>query len=130
MTPEQRRELYPRSEAEINIITGIIFSLITFGIYAMYWQYKQMETLNAWQEEEEYGFFKYFVLSIITCGIYAIYTEYKMSNTINQIQMNNRWQVNGNLAVICIFLSLFFSPIASLAIQQSEINAWYDEVNL
>ena len=126
MDPQQRIDLFPACRAVIDIVQGIIFSIITCGIYSLYWQYRQMETLNAWQEEEDYSFFTYLALSIITCGIYAIYMEYKMSQTINRIQHTYELPVKTDLSTICVLLSVFVTPIASLAIQQAEINQWYD----
>lgn len=39
---------YPESDAVRSIVVGIVLTLITCGIYELYWHYKQMETLNAW----------------------------------------------------------------------------------
>ena len=39
---------YPEYDGVRSIVLGIIVSILTCGIYYFYWQYKQMETLNAW----------------------------------------------------------------------------------
>ena len=122
-----RDDPYPKNDAVRSIALGIIFSLLTCGIYALYWQYKQMETLNAWLRRNEYSFWLWLLLSIVTCGIFGIYYEYKMASGINEIQHNNDWYVANNLAVICVVLAVFGIGIASLAIQQSEINKFYGE---
>lgn len=118
---------YPRGDAVRSIVLGIIFSILTCGIYTLYWQYKQMETLNAWLHRNEYSFWLWLFLSILTCGIFGIYYEYKMANGINEIQENNGWRVADSLAVICVLLALFGVGIASLAIQQFEIHKFYGE---
>ncbi len=64
---------YPEYQAKRSIVAGILLTLVTFGIYGLYWQYKQMATLNAWLERNEYSFWLWFFLSIITCGIFGIY---------------------------------------------------------
>ncbi len=43
-----RHRPYPMADGVRSIALGIIFSLLTCGIYSLYWQYKQMVTLNAW----------------------------------------------------------------------------------
>ena len=86
-----------------------------------------METLNSWLHRKDYSFWLWFFLSILTCGIFAIYYEYKMANGINEIQENNGWRVLNSLAVICILVSILGFGIASLAIQQAEINKFYGE---
>jgi hypothetical protein len=39
---------YPMADGTRSIALGIIFSLLTCGIYSLYWQYKQMATLSPW----------------------------------------------------------------------------------
>ena len=107
---------YPMADGTRSIALGIIFSLLTCGIYSLYWQYKQMITLNGWLGRTNYRFGLWLLLCIITCGIFALYYEYKMAVGINEIQENNGLQVNNDLAVICVLLAFFGIDIASLAI--------------
>jgi len=115
-----------RDEAFVGIGTGIVLTILTCGIYALFWQARQFRVLNAWLGREEYGFWKWFLLSILTCGIYGIYTEYQMSNGIIEIQRKRGWHINPNLGAICVVVSFFGFPIASMAIQQEEINKFYN----
>ena len=48
-----------------NIGVSILLTLLTVGIYGLYWQYKQMKTLNAWLGTNEYSFWRWFFLSIL-----------------------------------------------------------------
>lgn len=121
------RSPYPRQEAVISIGVGIILSLLTCGLYGLYWQYKQMEILNAWLGRKEYDFWIWLILSIITCGLFALYYEYTMAKGINEIQENGGMRVNDDLALLCVVLALFGVGIASLAIQQADINKFYGE---
>ncbi len=116
---------YPRAEGVRSIALGIIFSLLTCGIYSLYWEYKQMEMLNGWLGRTDYRFGLWLLLCILTCGIFAIYYEYKMAVGINEIQANNGLTVSNHLAVTCVLLAIFGIGIASLAIQQWEINRFY-----
>ncbi len=84
-----------------------------------------MATLNAWLERNEYSFWLWFFLSIITCGIFGIYYEYKMATGINEVQADNDLTYDSNLPVICVLLAIFGIGIASLAIQQYQINRLY-----
>ena len=49
-----------------------------------------------------------------------------MAVGINEIQANNGLPVNNGLAAICVLLAIFGIGIASLAIQQWEINKFYN----
>ena len=93
---------YPMADGVRSIALGIIFSLLTCGIYSLYWQYKQMVTLNAWLGRTDYRFWLWFFLSILTCGIFGIYYEYKMAVGINDIQTNNSLLVSNYLPVTCV----------------------------
>ena len=117
---------YPESEGRRGIVIGILISLITCGIYGLYWQYKQMATLNAWLRRDEYSFWLWLLLSIITCGIFGIYYEYKMANGINKVQADNDLAFDSNLPIICVLLAIFGIGVASLAIQQYQINKLYE----
>ena len=117
---------YPMADGVRSIALGIIFSLLTCGIYTLYWQYKQMETLNSWLGRTDYRFGLWLFLCIITCGIFGIYYEYKMAIGINEVQDNNDFTVSSSLAAICVVLSIFGLGIVSLAIQQAEINKFYN----
>ena len=118
---------YPEDEGRRNIVIGILVSLLACGIYGLYWQYKQMETLNAWLKRDEYSFWLWLLLSIITCGIYGIYYEYKMANGINAVQADNDVVFDSSLPVICVLLAIFGLGIASLAVQQHQINRLYGQ---
>lgn len=116
---------HPESEGKQGIVIGILVSLITCGIYGLYWQYKQMATLNAWLKRDEYSFWLWFLLSIITFGIFGIYYEYKMANGINEVQADNDLVFDSNLPIMCVLLAIFGIGVASLAIQQYQINRLY-----
>ena len=120
---------YPASEGVMSIAIGILLSLVTCGLYGLYWQYKQMAVLNAWLEREDFSFLLWLFLSLITCGIFAIYYEYKMAKGINEIQEGRHFRVNSDLAIICLLLSIFALGLVSLAIQQGEINRFYGETS-
>ena len=112
----------PPPDAVINIAVGIILTLITCGLYGLYWQYRQIDALNQFLGRNEYSFGMWLLLSIITCGIFAIYYEYKMADGINEIKTMYGRRVDNNLPLICLLLAVFGLGIVSMAIEQNEIN--------
>ncbi len=115
----------PGELAVFNILTYIILTIITCGIYGLVWQYRQFRIINAWLGREEYNFWKWFFLSIITCSIYNIYIEYKFAQSIVQIQRDNDYPVSDSLPIVALLLTIFGLSIVIYAIEQSEINSWY-----
>lgn len=120
---------YPEFEGRRSILAGILLAIITCGIYSLYWQYKQMGTLNAWLGRNDYSFWLWFFISILTCGIFGIYYEYKMACGINEVQHNKGMYVDSNLPIICVVLAIFGIGIASLAVQQYQINKLYGDTS-
>ena len=118
---------YPQRDAVVGIGTGLILCLITCGIYYLVWQYKQMRTLNLWLQRDEFDFLTWILLSILTCGLFAIYYEYKMAKGINDVQEMIGQRVNQDLALLSVLLAVFGVGIASVAIQQMDINNFYGE---
>ena len=94
------RDPWPRSEAVRSIAVGIILTFLTCGIYGLYWQYKQMETLNAWLGQNRYDFWLWLLLTVLTCGLFGIYYEYKMAQGINDVQHERGWRVQSATAVV------------------------------
>ena len=122
MQPPVKPPARPVPDAVINIAVAIILTIITCGLYGLYWQYRQMAALNQFFGREEYNFGMWLLLSIITCGIFAMYYEYKMADGINEIKEFRGRRVDGNLPLICLLLTIFGLGLVSLAIQQNEIN--------
>lgn len=117
----------PRSEGVMSIAVSLILTLVTCGLFGLYWQYKQMQTLNRWLEREEFSFVTWLLLTIITCGLFAIYYEYKMAKGINEVQYDYEFIVNDDVALLCVLLTAIGLGFVSLAIQQGEINKFYNE---
>lgn len=110
-----------------NIVLSIIFSIITCGIYQLYWIVKlndEIVYLNRENEKNPTSGIMVLLFSIITCGIYGIYWNYKMGIRCNQIKEDN-----GNLEIIFLILSIFGLGIVSLCIMQSVENNSVDELS-
>lgn len=114
-----------RDDAVSNIATDIILSLVTCGIYNLFWQARQFRVLNAFYGSEEFRFWTWFFLTLVTCGIYHVYTQYRMGVVITEINRKVGRPPNENLALICLLLSVFGLVLVADAIQQSEINGWF-----
>ena len=110
------------SEHHIEIAAGIILSLLTCGIYNIYWNYRQFLAMNALLGREEYKFVPWLLLSIITCGLYHIYYEYKMGSDLYSWLKEHDRVVNPNLPVIGLVLSCIGLTVITDAIYQHELN--------
>ncbi len=110
------------SEHRVDIAAGIIFSVITCGLYNVYWNYRQMKAMNALLGRAEYDFAKWAILSFLSCGLYHVYYEYRMGSDLQSWLTQNARPVNPNLAMIGLVLSVFGLTVVADAVYQNELN--------
>lgn len=108
-----------------GIVADILLSLITCGIYGLFWQARQMRALNHLLREERFSFIKWLLLTLITCGIYHIYYEYLMGQAIMEVQRRMGRPVSSDLPLLSVLLAIFGFSIAADAVQQNEINKFF-----
>lgn len=106
----------------INIPLYLILSLLTCGLWYLYWLYQQMEILEELDKDSSYSFLFFVVLSLVTCGLYTVYYYYKVSTAIVKIQRERNKFVESNLPVISIILVVFGLGFVTTCIHQSKLN--------
>lgn len=111
-----------RRDDEVGIALGIVLSLVTCGLYNIYWNYKQFRAMNALLGREEFSFVMWILLSIVTCGLFHIYYEYKMGAELQAWLKANGYEVTPNLAIVGLVLSCFGMTIVADAVYQHELN--------
>ncbi len=122
MPEEHMNNHWEKSNFEINIPLYIILTIITCGLFNLFWNYRQMETCNYLLKREEFNFITWFFLSIITCGIYHIYYQYKMASAIVEIQHKKNVYPNPNLPILSVILTVFIMSFIVDLIHQLELN--------
>ena len=102
-----------------NVALCIIFSIITCGIYSLYWLVVFNDDINELAgERNDTSGGKVLLFSLITCGIYLLYWMYKAGGKVDKIKGNQ----NGNSGVLYIVLAFLGFSIISFAIMQDTIN--------
>ena len=109
-------------EDEIAIPLGIVLSVLTCGIYNVYWNYRQFKAMNFLLGREEFNFVLWLLLSLVTCGIFHIYYEYKMGSELQAYMKTQGYQVNSDLGLVGLALSCFGLTVVADAIYQNELN--------
>lgn len=107
---------------EVGIALGLILSIVTCGLYNIYWNYLQFEAMNELLGRREYDFVKWLLLSIITCGMYHVYYEYKMGRELQEYLESRGASPNPNLGLVGLFLSFFGLTVLADAVYQHELN--------
>ena len=109
-------------EYEIPIALGIVLSVLTCGLYNIYWNYVQFKAMNELLGRHEYDFVKWAVLTLVTCGIYHIYYEYKMGSDLYAYLRERGHQVNPNVQILGAVFAFLGLTVITDAIYQHELN--------
>ena len=117
-----KRESEVKTEYDLNIPLYLIFTILTCGLFNLYWNYKQMEACNHLLNRKEFKFALWLLLTILTCGLYHIFYQYKMGAAIVEIQRNRARDVFESLPVLSCLVTVFGLSIVVDCIHQHEIN--------
>ena len=106
---------------ERNIVTCILLTIVTCGIYGIYWMYCLTEDTNKISTDPNPASGGMAILlSIVTCGIYTYYWMYKRGDYIDKYNaMRGRQSSNGILYLVLTFFGL---GIVSYCMMQNELN--------
>ncbi len=105
-----------------NLALCIVFSIITCGIYGLYWMYKLNDEVNDLADVPNGTSGGMVILfSIITCGIYTWYWLYKMGERVGTIK-NKMGRQAGSDSILFLILAIFGLGIISYALIQDTIN--------
>jgi hypothetical protein len=104
----------------------ILFSIITCGIYMLYWIYDTTRQLATYNRDEQTSPGLTVVFCIITCGIYTIYWWYKIGGMFIRSQKSTGVKLYTDNRVLFVILSIFGFGIISQAILQADLNRFWD----
>lgn len=104
-----------------NIAVCIILSIITCGIYGIYWFVVLSDEAGSLSGDNSTSGVTAFLLTIVTCGIYGIYWAYKMGERIDTIK-TQKGTPSENTGILYLILTIFGFSIIYYALAQNEIN--------
>lgn len=107
---------------ERNIAVSIILSILTCGIYAIYWFIVITDEARevSGDESAPSGGIA-FLLTLVTCGIYGIYWAYKIGKSMSIAKEKNGMPADDN-AVLYLILELIGFNIIVSALVQNDLN--------
>lgn len=126
MSIETLKELRDRGVDRKNIFLDIAFTLLTFGLFNLYVQFRQIEDVNEILGSEDFSFIKVILLSIITFGLYFCYHEYLLTRELHKLLKKESEEFAGVMSAIAAFFGLWFVVDS---FQQSLINEYLDSLD-
>jgi hypothetical protein len=104
-----------------SVAMVIILTLITCGIYGLYWMYAITEELSHATNDPNFSGAKALIFLLLTCGIYVFFWYYVVGQKIAEMQRQHNMLIKDN-GVLYIVLAIFVLGIISDAIIQAEMN--------
>lgn len=104
-----------------GIAEVIILSLVTCGIYMLYWIYAMSNDIKMYLDDETINPGLELLLTVVTCGIYGIYWYYKFGKLICTCQEKAGIAVEDN-SIVYIILSIFGFSIVNVGLMQNAMN--------
>lgn len=111
-----------RSEHQASIPLYLVLTILTCGLFNLYWNYRQIWACNDLLGRKEFNFWLWVLLSLITCGIYHVFYQYKMGAAIVDIQRMHHRDLFDKLPLISVFATILGFSIVVDCIHQHEIN--------
>ena len=107
-----------------NIALCIVLSIVTCGIYGIYWMIVLANETNVASGHAQDGTSGgiVFLLTLVTCGIYGIYWAYKQGEKINEAKAMRNMPSDSNAGVLYLILEIFGLGIIAYALMQNELN--------
>ena len=106
-----------------NIALCIVLSIVTCGIYGLYWLVVLNDDVNTVTGKPGTSGGMVLLLTIVTCGIYGLYWAYKMGEKLDQARTEHG-ATTGSLPILYLVLNLFGLNIVTWALMQSEVNKY------
>ena len=92
-------------------IMVILLSIITCGLYGIYWLYKTCEELGAYLQNDLNPTME-IVLTVVTCGLWGLWLMYRLLVMVEQAQAMAGVEVK-DIKLICLVLALIgLSPVS------------------
>ncbi len=106
-----------------NIVLSIVLSIVTCGIYGLYWMYTINDSaVRTDPVQWNTGFGMVLLLTLVTCGIYSYFWYYKMGKVFGS-------KLGNDNSVLYIILAVVGLGIVNYALIQNDINTIYPEGN-
>lgn len=107
--------------ANRDIVMAVILSIITCGIYGIYWFIVMTDDANVISDEQNASGGLAFLYTLLTCGIYGIYWNYKMGQKLFAAGQKYNKQINDN-SILYLILSIFGFAIINYCLMQNDLN--------
>ena len=112
-----------------SILMVILLTIITCGIYSLFWLYQTTQDLTEYSEDYRLTPGMSVLLTIITCGLYQIYWWYRIADIFMSAQQRAKMPRLSDNKILFVVLSLFNFDFINMAILQGDMNQMWEAVD-
>ena len=101
-----------------SLVTYILLTIVTCGIYSIYFWYKYAEDMNKVCEgdgETTTNYIVVLLLNVVTCGIYSFFWYFKLGNRLqtNAPRYSQNFQENGTTILMWMIFGSLLCGVGS-----------------
>ncbi|MBR5619367.1 MAG: DUF4234 domain-containing protein [Clostridia bacterium] len=106
-----------------DIAVAVILSIVTCGIYNIFWFIKMVDDVNRVSNDQnaQSGGITW-LLTFITAGIYGVYWYYQAGKKMRYAKQVRNMPADDNTEVLYLVLALFGFGIVNMCLIQSDLN--------
>jgi hypothetical protein len=104
-----------------NVGLAIIFTLITCGLYGIYWFIVMTNEVGELSGDSSFTGGKHFLLTLITCGIWSFIWAYQVGKQVGEAQRQRGLMASDN-SVLYLVLTFLGLGIVVYALVQLDVN--------
>lgn len=109
-----------------SVVSVILLTFITCGIYTFFWMYQTTKELAEYSEDNRLSPETSILLSILTCGLYQIYWWYRIADVFMGAQQRANMPRLSDNKILFVVLSLFGFDFINMAILQGDMNQMWE----
>ena len=109
-----------------SILMVILLTIITCGIYSLFWLYQTTQDLTEYSEDYRLTPGMSVLLTIMTCGLYQIYWWYRIADIFMSAQQRAKMPRLSDNKILFVVLSLFNFDFINMAILQGDMNQMWE----
>lgn len=113
-----------------SVIAVILFTLLTGGIYGIYFIYTTTKDLNELTDDYRLRPGWTLLFGLITCGLYMFYWWYRINDLVMAAQVQALRPYRSDNRLLFIVLRIFGLSVINMAILQADLNDVYEHLNI
>ncbi len=107
----------------------VLLSIVTCGIYYLYWIYKTTDEIKNFMEREDINPALELILVLVTCNIYSLYWYYKYGKIVYLEMTAKAGMDNSEDSTVLLVILGLLVYVAAVAIMQDKLNAIWNSID-